>query len=349
MKQGDPVKVLIIGGTGNISTGITKQLLDRGFDITLFNNDTSDGWNGRTKRIVGDRNNRAAFEASIAEAGPWDCVIDMICFSAEDARSDIKAVGGRTKQLIFTSTVDAYTKGKTCPMPVDFERKPVPGYAYGYNKAQAEFAFEEAAARGDFALTIIRPVATTNDTWLPLSFVAPIHGYVMRRIREGKPIIMHGDGTAAWPFTHRDDVAVAYANAIGNPKAFGKSYVPAPDLYYSWLEYYRTAARVMGAPDVEFVHIPSVLLSRMVKGCDWIADNIQYTNVFDNTPAKQDLGFKITITLEEIMRRCFSNAVSLEIIENAADYPVYDQIIAAWRKHEDEMVRQCAEWGVAPN
>lgn len=343
------MKVLIIGGTGNIGTAITQQLLDRGgFDITLCNRGSSDEWPGRTERVICDRHDRARFEESVRRAGPWDCAIDMICFGPEDARSDIRAVGGRTRQFIFTSTVDVYTKGKTYPMPVDFERKPVLGYAYGYNKAQAEFVFEEAAARGEFALTIIRPVATTNDTWLPLTFVAPVHGYVMRRIRDGKPIIMHGDGTAVWPFTHRDDVAVAYANAIGNPRAYGRAYVTSPDVYHSWMEYYRAAARVLGAPEVQFVHIPSALLARMVRGCDWIADNIQYSNVYDNTPAKQDLGFRITVTLEDIMRRWFANPRAREVIETAADYPEYDRIIAAWREHEEEMVRQCRQWRLAP-
>jgi len=343
------MKVLIIGGTGNISTGITSLLLERGgFDITLFNNDTADQWQGRTKRIVGDRNDRSFFEESVIKAGPWDCVIDMICFNPEDARSVIRAAGGRTKQLIFTSTVDAYTKGRIYPVPIDFLREPDPKFGYGYNKARAEFVFEEAAGKGEFALTIIRPVATCNDTWLPLTFVAPFHGYVMRRIRDGKPIIMHGDGTAVWPFTHRDDVAVAYVNALGNSRAFGKSYVTAPDVYYSWMEYYRTAARVMGAPEVSFVHIPSVLLARMVKGGDWIAQNIQYTNIFDNTPAKQDLGFRITIPLEKIMQRGLSNPKPLEQINTAPDFPAYDQIISAWRRHEDEMVSQCREWGLTP-
>jgi nucleoside-diphosphate-sugar epimerase len=344
------MKVLIIGGTGNIGSGITKLLLDRGgFDITLFNRGNDDAWNGRTRLIVGDRGDRLRFEESIREAGPWDCVIDMICFGPEDAQSDIRAVGGRTKQFIFTSTVDAYTKDGPFPVPVDGERKPVQSYAYGYNKAQAEFVFDDAAKKGEFELTIIRPVATCSDTWLPLTFVAPVHGYVMRRIRDGKPIIMHGDGTAVWPFTHRDDVAVAYANAIGNSKAFGKSYVTSPDIYHSWMDYYRTAARVMGAPEVRFVHIPSTLLARMVKGCDWIRDNIQYTNIFDNAPAKQDLGFRITLTLEQIMLRCLSNPGPLEQINTAADFPAYDKIIEAWRKHEDEMVRKCQEWGVAPD
>jgi len=343
------MKVLIIGGTGNISTGITKLLLDRGYDVTLFNNDTTDEWQGRTKRLVGDRGQRDAFEEVVRGAGPWDCVIDMICFGPDDARSDIRAVGGRTKQFIFTSTVDAYTKNGPYPVPICAERKPVQSFAYGYNKAQAEFVFEEAAARGDFALTIIRPVATCNDTWLPLTFVSPVHGYVMRRIRDGKPVIMHGDGTAVWPFTHRDDVAVAYANAIGNPKAFGKAYVTSPDIYHSWSDYYQTAARVMGAPPVSFVNIPTVLLARMVKGADWIRDNIQYTNIFDNTPAKQDLGFRITLTIEKIFQRCLANPKPMGQINNAPDYPVYDQIIEAWRKLEDDMVRRCREWGVAPD
>lgn len=251
------MKILIIGGTGNMGTAITSELLNRGHDLTLFNFENDDYWNGRTKRIVGNRNNREFFETEVIKTGPWDCVIDKICFSPEDAKSNIRAFAGRTKQLIFTSTVDAYTKpAKAYPAPVNSERKPDPAFTYGYNKAQCEFMFEEAAAKGAFNLTIIRPVATYNDSWLPLTFIAPYHGYEMRRIRDEKPLIVTGDGTSLWPSVHRDDVAQAFVNAAGNPKAFNKSYVTAPDEVHTWITYYNTVARVMGARPVTFVNIP---------------------------------------------------------------------------------------------
>jgi nucleoside-diphosphate-sugar epimerase len=342
------MNVLIIGGTGNISTGITRELLKKGgCDITLFNNDKTDMWEGKTKRIVGDRNKYDEFEKTFKNTGPWDCVLDMICYKPQDAECMVRTFKGKTKQLVFTSTVDAFTKpARSYPVPVDGERKPDPAFDYAYKKAQCEFIFEEAHKKGDFNLTIIRCVATYNDTWLPITFGAPINGYVINRIIKGQPIIQLGDGNSIWVSTHRDDVAVAFAGAIGNPKTYGKMYVTSGDEYLCWNEYFQTIARVLDAPPVKFAHIPSKLIARMVKACDWCDLNFQYSNIFDNAPAKQDLGFRYTITWEQGVRRIMSNPKSKEILQKAGDYPLYDKIIAAWTKCEEQAVAACREMGL---
>jgi NAD dependent epimerase/dehydratase family enzyme len=96
------MKALIIGGTGNISTGITRYLLEQGNnEIWLFNrgNTSVEG----TFALTGDRMNYADFEQKTAGLGDLDVVIDMICFEPDDARSDVRAFRGRTRQLIFAA------------------------------------------------------------------------------------------------------------------------------------------------------------------------------------------------------------------------------------------------------
>ena len=106
------MRILILGGTGNISTAITRVLQTQGHDLTLFNNDATrpDWLRLEVKVLSGDRKNYAAFEQQFAGLGPWDCVVDMIAFEPEDAECDVRVFRGRTKQFIFCSTVDVYDK-----------------------------------------------------------------------------------------------------------------------------------------------------------------------------------------------------------------------------------------------
>src|SRR6476619_1993685 len=108
------VSVLLVGGTGLISTGITRELLARGDAVTVFNRgqtalDVADAA-GRLRQLTGDRTDLLAFETTIAGAGSFDCIIDMRCFTPAEAASAVRAYRGRTAQVIFCSTVDVYAK-----------------------------------------------------------------------------------------------------------------------------------------------------------------------------------------------------------------------------------------------
>ena len=102
------MNVLIIGGTGLISTGIVKALRERGATITVFNRgQTDDRLDPDVRRLTGDRQDFPAFEQAMLAAKPWDVVIDMICFRPDEAASDLRAFAGRCGHFIFCSTVCA--------------------------------------------------------------------------------------------------------------------------------------------------------------------------------------------------------------------------------------------------
>ena len=193
------MRVLIIGGTGLISTATTRYLVERGDDVTIYNRgrQTAD-IPEETRRIIGDRKDYSTFEAQMAEAGTFDCVIDMIGFVPEETESAVRNFRGRTGQFIFCSTIDTYTKpAKRYPITEDAERKPSPSFPYAFHKAKCEVILEEAHDRGDFPVTIIRPAHTYGEG---RGLVHPFAGgnHFFDRIRKGKPIIVHGDGTSLW-------------------------------------------------------------------------------------------------------------------------------------------------------
>lgn len=93
------MRVLVVGGTGLISTAITRQLVSRGDEVVLYNRGQREAEIPPVQRILGDRNDYAVFEAQVGQAGPFDAAIDMVCFRPEQAESAIRAFRGRVGQF----------------------------------------------------------------------------------------------------------------------------------------------------------------------------------------------------------------------------------------------------------
>jgi nucleoside-diphosphate-sugar epimerase len=342
------MRVLIVGGTGLISTAITRYLIERGHAVTLYNRGqresaTPDG----LARIVGDRANHAAFEAQIAQAGTFDCVIDMICFTPAEAESAIRAFRGRTTQYIFCSTVDVYTKpARRYPILEQAERQPKMSFMYAYNKAACERLFEAAGARGDFTTTFIRPAHTYGPGGRLLHTLG-FGTYLISRLRAGKPIIVQGDGKSLWAACHRDDVGLAFANAVGNGQAFGQAYHVASEEWLTWDRYYQAVAEAMGAPVPEIVHIPADFLSAVApQEAMWCVENFQFPNIFDNAAARRDLGFRYTIPWIEGVRGVIGWLEERGLVEDWAAQPFYDVLLGAWRQAQGNVAAALAPYSV---
>lgn len=328
------MKVLIIGGTGLISTAITRFLVERGDEVTLYNRGMTEmRIPHKPKRILGDRTDYTVFESQMAEAGPFDCVIDMVCFLPEDAKSAIHAFRGRIEQYIFCSTVDVYAKpAKRYSIMEGEERQPSSSFSYAVNKAACEKKLLEAHRRGDFPLTIIRPAYTYGEG-RGIIHTLGWGTYYLDRVRKGKPIIVHGDGTSFWVACHRDDVARAFMGAVGNRKAFGNAYHVTGEEWMTWDRYHQGVAHAMGVPPPALVHIPTDLLGELApRQAMWCVENFHFNNIFDNTAAKTDLGFGYTIPWVEGVRRVVAWLDEHGGIENSDDHPFYDRIIEAWER-----------------
>jgi len=339
------MKVLIIGGTGLISTGITRFLVERGDDVTIYNRGKQDvDIPESVKKIIGDRKDYAGFEAQMKEAGSFDCVIEMIGFVPDEVESDVRAFCGRIRQFIFCSTIDVYTKpAKNYPITEDAECQPSPTFHYAYNKAKCERVLEKAQEHGDFKLTVIRPAHTYGEG---RGLVHPFAGgnHFFDRIRKGKPIIIHGDGSSLWGASHRDDVARAFGKAVGNEKAFGKAYHATGEEWMTWDQYHQRIAEAMGAPIPKIVHIPTDLLYKVFpRTAEWTAENFQFSNIFDNTAARNDLDFRYTIKWVDGVRRVVAWLDEHNQIENSDHHPFYDRVISAWERLGEDMGKELSD------
>ncbi|NBC72352.1 NAD-dependent epimerase/dehydratase family protein [Paenibacillus sacheonensis] len=325
------MRVLIIGGTGTISTAITEQLLARGdTDVWHYNRGSRLAPEG-VRTLTGDRRNFARFEAQMAEAGRFDCVIDMVGFRPDEAESAVRAFTGRAGQYIYCSTVDVYTKqAERYPVAEDGARDALPSFPYAYNKVLSENILLQAHHPQHFPVTIFRPAQTYGGSG---TAVASLGDGVsqMKRLREGRPIIVHGDGMSIWSACHRDDVARAFVRAIGNEAAFGRAYNVTGEEWMRYDFYWEAVARALGAPAPALVHIPTDLLSRLLpKRAEWCAENFRYNNIFDNSAARRDLDFRYTVTWEQGIRGVIAELDRTGAIEAAAEQPWYDELLAAW-------------------
>ncbi|MCB0183608.1 MAG: NAD-dependent epimerase/dehydratase family protein, partial [Caldilineaceae bacterium] len=188
------MRILIIGGTGIISTGITRLLLERGDEVVLYNRGQRPSQvEGNYTTITGDRKDFARFEGQMQEAGTFDCVIDMVCYLPEEAASAVRAFKGRTAHYIFCSTVDVYTKPAAAyPITEAAERQPSLQFMYGYHKARCEELLFAAHDRGELVVTSIRPGHTYGEGGNNLIHALGGGNYHLDRLRKGQPIIVHG-------------------------------------------------------------------------------------------------------------------------------------------------------------
>jgi nucleoside-diphosphate-sugar epimerase len=333
------MKLLIIGGTGLISTPLTHFLLERGDNVTLYNRGvTPSRVPPSTKVLYGDRQDYTAFEKQMHDAGHFDCVIDMVGYDPGDAESVVRAFRGRIGQLIFCSTVDVYRKPA---MRYPYTEAEVYGglNTYGKNKVICEQTLLQAHQQGAFSVTVIRPAYTYGEGRGVLYPVGSSGAY-LNRIRQGKPIIVHGDGNSFWVACHIDDVARAFVGAVGNPRTFGNVYHTTGEEWMTWNRYHEAVAEALGAPPPSMVHIPTDLLVKMVPDrAASVADNFQFNNIFDNTAAHRDLGFQYTIPWVEGVKRAVDWLERNHKITIPDDASIDDQIISAWR----EMVELCIQ------
>lgn len=282
------MKVLFIGGTGTISTDVVALAQQRGWEITLLNRGSKKVPEG-TRSIIADINDEEAVAKAIANEN-YDVVAQFIGYTAKDVQRDIRLFRNKTKQYIFISSASAYQK----PL-VDYhitESTPLsnPYWQYSRNKIEAEEVLMSAYRSDGFPVTIVRPSHTYNGTKPPVC----VHGSkgnwpILKRILDGKPVIIPGDGTSLWTLTHSKDFAKGYVGLMANPHAIGNAFHITTDESMTWNQIYQTIADALGKP-LNALHVPSDFLARHGENYDFKGELLgdkASTVVFDNSKIKR--------------------------------------------------------------
>ncbi|MCX5682091.1 MAG: NAD-dependent epimerase/dehydratase family protein, partial [Planctomycetota bacterium] len=214
------MRVLYIGGTGEISTACVWRSVAAGHDVTIFNR-------GRTEaplpdtvhRITGDLGDAPAYEA-LGKAN-FDVVCQFVAYDLARVERDVQVFGGRCGQYIFISTASAYQKPPRLYVLTEDVPLANPFWPYSQAKADMEAYFMHRHAEGRLPVTIVRP-AHTLRTRFP-GGIATGDDWAWRMLN-GKPVIVHGDGTALWTLTSATDFAFPFVNLFGKPKAMGEAF-----------------------------------------------------------------------------------------------------------------------------
>lgn len=296
------MRVLFIGGTGIISSACSQLALENGIELTLLSR-------GRSERPVppgaevvkADIRQPETVRAALG-ARTFDAVVDWVAFTPDHIETDIELFRDRTGQFVFISSASAY---QTPPSSLPVTESTIldnPHWQYSRNKIACEERLIKAYREEKFPITLMRPSHTYDKTLLPMD-----GGYtVVNRMRQGKPVVVHGDGTSLWVLTHHRDFAKGFVPLLGNNRAIGESFHITSDEWLTWNQIYDLVATAAGTK-AEKVYVPSSYIAKLDP--DWGAGLIgdkSNSMVFDNSKIKhlvQDFAATIPFArgAEEIM------------------------------------------------
>ncbi len=287
------MKALFIGGTGTISMGIVRALAaDPVWEVYLLNrgnrsNEVPEG----VKQITADIHDEA-YVAKKLESMEFDVVSDFIAFDVEAVKRDYRLFKGKTKQYIFISSASAYNKPSAHYVITEGTTLANPYWEYSRNKIACEEFLMEKYRTEAFPVTIVRPSHTYDERSIPLG----VHGnkgfyQVIKRMQQGKPVIIQGDGSSLWALTFNRDFAIGYTALMGNRHAIGEAFQITGDEILTWNQIYQTIADALGV-ELKPYYVASEFLADVGEkyGYDFrgsLVGDKSVSVVFDNSKLKR--------------------------------------------------------------
>jgi nucleoside-diphosphate-sugar epimerase len=296
------VKVLFIGGTGNISTSVSRACIGRGIELSLLTRGNRKVEIPGVRILRGDINDTNAV-SSLLRNERWDAVVNWIVFAPAEIERDIALFRKNTGQYVFISSASAYQKPPVHPVITESTPLCNPYWEYSRNKIACEERLNHAYRNEGFPITIVRP-SHTYDTMIPVAIGGGTEFTVIDRIKSGRKLIVHGDGSSLWTLTHAEDFAKAFVGILGHPQAIGEAYHITSDESLTWDQIYQTVAAAIGY-EPQLVHIASEFIAE----CDesmrggLIGDKSRSV-IFDNSKIKRIVpDYKATIPFHIGIRR----------------------------------------------
>ena len=325
------MKALFIGGTGTISTAIVKRLAtELGWEVWLINRgNRSDVVPEGVHQIIADVNDEAGLAEKL-KGMEFDVVSDFIAFTKDAVERDYRLFGGKTRQYMFISSASAYHKPAASYIITEGTTLANPHWEYSRNKIACEEFLMEKYRKEGFPVTIIRPSHTYDERSVPLG----VHGkkgfyQVIKRMQEGKPVIIQGDGTSLWTLTFNKDFAIGYTGLMGNPHAIGEAFQITGDETLTWNQIYQTIADALGV-ELKACHVSSEFLSAAGDkyGYDFEGSLIgdkAVSVVFDNSKLKRAVpDMRTPVRFDQGVR------IALEYVLSHPECQVEDPEFDAW-------------------
>ena len=307
------MKVLFIGGTGTISMAISRLLLSQGHTLYLLNRGSRNtGLSGDLIELKADINDEAAVAALISDL-KFDVVADFIAFVPEQLERDYRLFREKTKQFIYISSASAYQKPLSDYRINEGTPLANPYWEYSRNKIAGEEYLMKLYREEGFPVTIVRPSHTYDERSIPLGAHGEKGSFsVIKRMLEGKPVIIHGDGTSLWTITHNSDFAKGFVGLMGNIHAIGEAVQITSDESVTWNQIYQIIADALHVK-LNAVHVASEFLDACSDydfAGSLLGDKAN-TVVFDNSKLKKLVpSFTATIRADQGIRSTIEDVLS---------------------------------------
>lgn len=330
------MRILIIGGTGTISSAITRQLAASGQDLWLLNRGTrKQEVPAGVKQIVADISNEEEVMRLLGDM-QFDAVCEFIGFVPEQVERDIRLFKGRTRQYVYISSASAYNKPASNHVINEGTTLANPYWEYSRNKIACEELLMREYRENAFPVTIVRPSHTYCERSVPVS----VHGLkgswqVLKRMIDGKPVVVQGDGSSLWTLTWNEDFASGFIGLLGNPKAIGETFQIMSDESLTWNQVYKCVADALGVAFHPYYVSSEFLAAVAPKEYDFTGNLLgdkSVTVVFDCSKLKRVVpGFQATTRFHEGVRRCVDYLLSYpELQVEDEEFDAWcDQVIAA--------------------
>jgi nucleoside-diphosphate-sugar epimerase len=291
------LRVLFIGGSGVISAACSQLAAELGIKLSVLNRGATHLRPLPPEATVlhGDIRDHLAAREALGDL-EFDAVVDWVAFTPEHVQADIELFRGRTGQYVFISSASAY---QTPPARVPVtESTPLrnPFWQYSRDKIACEDLLVEAYRQTGFPATIVRPSHTYDRTSIPFDG----KWTALARMRAGREVVVHGDGTSLWTLTHSADFARGFVPLLGHPRTIGDAFHITSDDVLTWNQIAEALAAAAGVT-ARLVHVPSdaIAAADAAWGAGLLGDKA-HSMVFDNSKLRSVVpGYRAEIPFEQ--------------------------------------------------
>lgn len=326
------MRVLFLGGTGNLSTACARLAVERGLSLTILTRgQRAAELPPGVEQVKGDATDPGVLAALASRR--FDVVVNFIAFDAEDVRRDVQAFSGRLSQYVFISSASVYEKPPQRYVVTEDTPLANPYWDYARKKIAAEEALREAHRAGGFPVSIVRPCYTYGETWIPTT--SGTDYTVVWRMRRGLDVVVPGDGTSLWTLTHASDLARGLLGLLGHPGAIGEAFHITSDEVLTWNQIHETIACVLGV-EARIVHVPSDVIARIDarRGASLLGDKA-WSLVFDNAKLRRLVpDFRARVSFEEGIRASIAWFEADPQRQRIDANETVERILNAWRRAE---------------
>ena len=279
------MKILFIGGTGNISTECAALLHGRGHEILVLSRGRS-VVPAEYRAIQADRKDAAAMRAALKEVQP-DVVLNFLGYDLPDVQTDYELFKGVVRQYVFISSTVVYAKPPH-RLPLT-EAAPVGNawWDYAQKKLACEQWLQQCHQEAGFPVTIVRPSHTYSKGWIPNPVSSGSFTFAAR-LEQGNPVFIHDKGESLWTLTAAADFAVGLAGLVGKAEAIGEAFHITSDEALTWNQIYAEIAAALGVKAPQIVKVPTDFICRVAPQLTGtLKGDKAHPGVFDNSKIKR--------------------------------------------------------------